>query len=422
MTVSRCTTKIGRRSDGLHALITGDSTQWPAITQGVFWKGTEAPIVSSIPIPDFMARSESYVEWLGQNKLIVVDSPQTSMRTTELSYPALAVTNQWTWGDAASRWGASWMTKEGGVACCVWAEADKAVNNQLWLDLSYRNPDWPFIQPTWYQRFKLAGLVNHLNAPVPHQLAMCQGTDGLLYVFCTRDSAGIISMTRFRKGAGASWELVDHAQAIAPVSGEMPTITAMPDKYNNRIILAYQSPDWKQLCPQGRLSSWVIVAAVYPDKKFQVLGKGDWWSNHQAVPRFIPWPRRDGIYLITDKINELDCVDSLLPAYFNYSKPDKIYPDAALNSYKVEAFGDDGWFVSRDNDNDVTLTKIRFKPELSVKNAGTNVVVSWDESQANDQLYTSLNEKDFTAGQIGQSPVTVTKDVKSKWFKVKQSP
>lgn len=290
-------------------------------------------------------------------------------------------------GSRESRWGAGTVTKAGGFVAVVYV--DVLPRNDIVLDVFYRRPSVPPMPgteppPAWsYERrtipTKQSGVFDFLQ--------VVQGPDGLIYVFIARDSAGTVALLRYRAELDRLVLVDENAEFIprglGPISimGEAPRITAVPNRYHGTVTLAYESSEHRTIACVGRelVSKWSVVD-VKPDLTYSLMGETEWWAPHTNYPIPLIVPRSDGVYFALEHIED-DCklgwhLGRLAGGVFE--KRDWLPYGSILG------LSQDGWaffFDRRDQNNPVTyLLKVRCAPEMTIQDAGEDVLIDWTEA------------------------------------------
>jgi len=269
-------------------------------------------------------------------------------------------------------------------------------------------------------KFGATWLTQQFNFPFAASMpsifcAMVEGTDGLIWLFWTRDSWGGIGCARFRIN-GAMLELISEPFGITPngsnlgISGEIPRISAITDWVGKRIILGYQSAAQtyvgplqpgeppRPVCPDSRwLSNSTVISEVLPDKRQNLIALLPYFSSHVRTPIAGAWPRPDGIYWIADYVLVPSCEKGWKTGIAVAGKVTGSMVDGTLL-----AVSDDGWYAFQRPSplgGPVELIQTGFvsTPTLTITPCDT-ATIRWTPVSPTDQLQftTDLNSAVWT--------------------------
>lgn len=280
----------------------------------------------------------------------------------------------------------------GNGGLCAIAEVDGGGRPVFIFDVCYREPAIAaYSSPKWwFQRFEFPA--NLGVDPIVLNMTGVQAADGLVTFFFTHDSGGTVGRIRFRIGL-FGLELVDYNEQWIgrhrpeTPSGELPEITAMWDRYNNRTVLAYQPWEDKYPdCPglQGEPASrWMLTAAQ--GDQMSVLGVADWWSLHVSARRPVVFPRPDGIYFAFSYCNiDTDCAQGWNLGRFSDGRFEVL---AQLPKGIITSYSNDGWILFYDFSTFSTdLIRLRLAPQMSVSKTYGGLRIDWDQAAPTDRL------------------------------------
>jgi len=393
---------IARRSDGLHAFVS---------TAGVFlWKN--AGELAQYPLPDFVHSSPD-CDFAGQ-KLVLADigvgiGRNGPLQIAELDVETMDFAVVFEMGDTNSRQPVVRGLASGGCVVVSWTSA-----NSSSFDIAYKSP----FTGQW-------SALHHDHAPVgipASNWTVAQGTDGLIYVFGVHDFATQIMLFRFAEGA-MGLTFVDEDllffegyphngvySEFAPM-GEVPYLNAQVDRTRGRVVIGYQRFQYTWDC--GVIQSPALVAAVYPDKRKELLFNVEEWSGH-GYPLFV-FPRPDRIYYAMTRRNNSPC-SNVERFFFSGGWGDA----AACNPFLAASF--DGWIVRRKINADWSETyelgKLPLPPRVKVKDLGEQIEVKWDQQTLTDKLEASDDLGSWSVVYVGPPPYVVDKGA-GKFYRVR---
>jgi hypothetical protein len=173
-----------RQSDRLHAL-----AYWTSMEHHVALWGVNDFRFPRIETERFVSLCP---EFTNDNRLVVSGyTGYTPVHVYEfgLTGDPLPILNHFEIGNANSRWGASCSLRSGvnGLVFCNYQDVSAVPpGNELHLDTYYRLPmKLPGSSGWAIQSFRFPGATPLF---MPFQFAMCEGPDGLIWLFYTRDS------------------------------------------------------------------------------------------------------------------------------------------------------------------------------------------------------------------------------------------
>lgn len=287
-------------------------------------------------------------------------------------------------GDGKNRWGGGSITSNGGFAAVIYA--DSSPQNKIILDSLYL-PPYPLQlpgqsepePPNWqYHRYEF---LSNTGSAMPYKTT---GTwwKGYFWFFFCRDSSGQIGLTRFRIDTNGILVLDFHEAGFISgrVSGENPDISVAIDKYNDRLILGYQTLEsiHGNTCPGGPWASYWELCSVDVNKNIIPLGKTSFMEGHRVFTIAIMFPRPDGIYFGLSYTNvNIDCKRGYKLGRFK-NGVFEIYSE--LPTGKIMSFIEDGWCIYYNQTiNKTELLKFDFPVVLTIKKNGSEgVIIDWN--------------------------------------------
>jgi hypothetical protein len=415
------------RADGLKALVY--STDYGRRVEAVLWKemadlNTATPVVLQ-GMPQVNGVATGFIE----DALVACEyEAGAGLRLCEY-----AISPETTWsprfttifGNSDSNSPAVLKLRNGGFVAIGYRN-----DSSVTIDTAYRRPTVPpapdegALPSQWalHTFFLVPGPV---GIP-PFSLAMVEGTDGLIYVFMTRDSSHTVKLLRLRV-EGAELVEVDYHDSFLAESftngilqdgdmspdGEFPFVAAATDWQNGRILITYNQSRWvysRDTCET--IQTRPVVVAVKPDlSKTLVATIPDPVNRSLTRSPIIILP--SGVYVVYCYITEADCLDWQWKLARVSGKGAAIFNMAPSDYTAACALSPDGWMVYKDRAN--TLVNVDQLPILRSKRDGNTLTLTWPGA---GQLEFSKDQKTWAPAPF-TSPAVVALGEEQMFFRVR---
>ncbi len=214
------------------------------------------------------------------------------------------------------------------------------------------------------------------------QLALVEGTDGLIYCFMVRDSSHTVKLLRMRI-VGGKLEMVDYDDSflhetfingilrdgeISP-DGEFPFLSVAKDWVNGRVLVCYGQSRW--IYSEDRSETVLtrpVVTGVYPNKS-KVLVQTMKDCVNRSITRSPILVTPSGLICIYNFI-----LDNNNTWQWRLNRGGETFVMATSNYAPSVAVSSDGWCAFKEADEKLTLGPL---PLLSYKKEGDNLIISW---------------------------------------------
>lgn len=431
--------KIARRShDNLHALIVAVNA--PTTTCYLMvWTNTEDVRYLTIPGWYPWEFNNPNVEFVGFDRVAIRACPNGNgpIRVSEYVLgEQLTVVGSWEFGDVSCRWGDGIRLSDGSVVFASYRQDMTNPVAKLKCDVIYRPAPMPPLPgaadvPNPYQHLYFEWS-SSASTSWPRNFSLVEQS-GRVFCYYTGDSFGkigrfelslqgqfVAANDSFIGAAGTPGDLMP--------SGENPQIYAVA--YGGSVYLSYQNlphadhPHCEAAWGGNPVltSRSAIVELLTPEAPPQVVAILDWPVIHMGNPFSWIWPRPEGIYFMTERLE--NCANRLRTGFFDGTAH---FTD--LEQGTAPAASDDGWVVVAGSDQqEPTLIDLQFKPVLTIERwevvgkETKSVRIGWTKPAPGQQLQSSTDLVHWTdVPGATAPPVIVQCEAAQEYFQVRQT-
>lgn len=377
------------RGDGLKALVY--STDYGKRVEAVLWRDQADLVLNPPVVLNGMPPVNSVAVGFVEDALVCCEfEPGAGLRLCEY-----AITPETTWtprftsifGNPDSNAPAVLKLRSGGFVAIGYRN-----DSSVTIDTAYRRPTSPPPAPgdaalpsQW--AIKTFFLVPGPVGIPPFSLALVEGTDGLIYVFMTRDSSHTVKLLRLRVEGGELVQ-VDYDDSflsdyftngvardgdMSP-DGEFPFVAAATDWQGGRILITYnQSRTFFTRDTCETIQTRPVVVAVKPDlSKTLVATLPDPVNRSLTRSPIIVLP--SGIYVVYCYITD-DCVRWEWRLARVTEGGASVFVMDQSDYTAACALSPDGWLVYRSQTD--FLVNIGQLPLLHHERQGENILLKW---------------------------------------------